>query len=289
MVIVALMLVTPVVDAGQASAADVEATLAIHRRVCPPGVFTDLYNVCHHLSQRAGVTIYLSGAEKRRALTDTAGNVMFERLTPGLYFTGPSSPGGDFTHQRIFCSAADTSGVYRPVGAAAIILAAGDSVVCDWYVTSPDMSPDAHHEHPPTPVLPTPQTDGTSVTISSWLCPTDYVNDDYAAACRDQVAPDFQYWTHQIGAINAPVAGQDGVVRFDLSSQPIRGVVVLGSSPLEGRHGKFHTAIVDCIGNAGRLETPTLDNLSNYQMVGIPVTPGDQIHCDWYNVPYGRS
>jgi hypothetical protein len=289
MVIVALVLVSPLVEAGHARATDGDATLAIHRRVCPPGVSSDLYNACHALPQRPGVTISLNGAEKRRARTDGPGNVLFDNLTPGVYFAGDNTPGGDFTRHHVFCSEADNPGVYRPAGLAAIMLAAGESVVCDWYITNPDMTPrpDSDQDPAPTPTSPPPLPTGTTVMIASWICPSDYVNSNYGKACRQHPGAGFHFWARHVNPLNTPVTGPTGTVELDLAGLPTK-TIVIATLPPDGSR-QFYASIVDCHAGENRLEVRPLDTLAGYTMIAVPVSPAEQIQCDWYNVPYSRS
>lgn len=287
--VAAVSLACVIAGGGQyvVSAQEGWASLTIHRRICPLDVFSDLYRRCHEQPHPYRVTVSLGGAETRRAQTDPAGNVVFDGLTPGAYFTGDSAPGGDFTYRHIFCSAAETPGVPRPGGLGAIILAAGDAVVCDWYIMNPDLSGTSIPTPAPTPTPRPPLPDGTTLTIASWLCPEDYVDSDYAATCRTRPGADFRYSTGHVGYRNAPAAGADGLVTFDLGGrQP--GRVVVAVRPGEGLDG-YYAAVVDCSAGGTPLHASPLDTLATFHMVAVPAAPGEDVFCDWYNVPYGSS
>jgi hypothetical protein len=169
------------------------------------------------------------------------------------------------------------------------MLAAGDHVVCDWYITNPDMSgtSDGAQEPGPTPTMRPPLPDGIMLTVSAWICPENYVNDDYAAACRQHPGEGFRYFAGHVGYLNAIAAGPNGTVQFDLSGLPTATEIV-STLPPDGSR-QYYASIVDCHAGDSRLEVRPLDTLAGYSMVAVPVSPGDQIHCDWYNVPYGGS
>ncbi|HET8523247.1 MAG TPA: hypothetical protein VFL82_08440, partial [Thermomicrobiales bacterium] len=188
-----------------------------------------------------------------------------------------------------FCSEAETPGVFRPAGLAAIMLAAGEHVVCDWYITNPDMNayqnPD--RTRAPTPTPPPPLPEGTRLTVSAWTCSKNYVDDDYGESCRQHPGEGFRYAAAHVGYLDAPATGPDGFLQFDLSGMRTKAVII-STWPPDGSR-QYYASIVDCQAADNRLEVRPLDTLAAHTMVAVPVSPGDQIHCDWYNIPYGGS
>lgn len=271
-------------DSGQGDL----AALTIQRRVCPPGfVGPDLRAGCGDPVEDAGVELSLGGAETRLALTDETGAVAFADLTPGAYFVGDDRPGGDFTRRVVRCSPEGADGVPFPAGLGTILLAAGDAVVCEWYITNPGMSnPDPSATPAPTPTSPPALPEGTTLTIASWACPEDLTSPDYAAACEQTPGAGFGF-RGVAGQLDEVRADDEGIVRFDLAGLPQGGVTIATSGSADD---PWSTAgVVGCEVGGRALPVSPSDNLSTYSMVSVQVAPGDEVRCAWYHVPVPRG
>jgi hypothetical protein len=281
----------PAAPTGEAEPADGGggdlAALTIQRRVCPPGFFgPDLRAGCGDPADDAGVEISLGGAEARSALTDDSGTVVFLDLAPGAYFVGDDRPGGDFTKRNVRCSPAGDDGAPFPAGLGTIILAAGDAVVCEWYITNPDLgNPDPAAVPAPTPTSPPALPEGTTLTIASWECPEDLTSPDYVAACEETPGVGFGF-RGVAGQFDEVRADDEGIVRFDLAGLPQDGVVIATTGADDGRSSMAN--VVGCAVGGEAIDVSPLDTLSTFSMVFIPVAPGDEVRCDWYHVAVPR-
>lgn len=138
------------------------ASLTIHNRLCPEGHGgTNLYRDCHETPTGAGLEFIATPVPTGTptaaatdstapaavvATTDLAGNATLT-LPPGTYDLRGGVP-GDFARLALFCAPAAAAGTRFPTTpllggvrgpndptGARLTLAAGDTVVCDWYNT----------------------------------------------------------------------------------------------------------------------------------------------------------
>lgn len=144
--------------AEAASAVQTTGTIEVHARMCDEvPVDDDWYGACH---DDLATDIFFEAANSATATnvsgtTDASGNVVFT-LDPGTWqIVGP--PGDFMVATFIYCSTGENSAeIPHPVA-----LAAGDSVICDYYFVPENLSgltptPAATAPVAPTEVPPTP-------------------------------------------------------------------------------------------------------------------------------------
>jgi hypothetical protein len=136
-------------DAIEDNADDAQVT--IHSRVCPVDYQgADLFNDCHGTAPPFQQVFLTGGPTVRSVQTNDEGNATFDRLTPGDWTIWTFLREGD-TLRDAFCSDVDTPGVrsdqyeINPEFTMSATMRldmhfhAGDSLICDVYVTPQDV------------------------------------------------------------------------------------------------------------------------------------------------------
>ena len=259
------------------------ASLTVHYRECPLGYLgPDFYGTCHGLEPAGGVTISIGGAEAREAALDGRGNVTFDRIPTGLYTIMPDRTGGDFTRRIVACTDAAAPGIPIPVGIGVVAVPEDTDVVCDWYVSNPDLSGEPG-SLPPSPTPPLALPAGTSVRIKAWDCLEAYTDPDYLGACREQASDRVIEATGETRQVVA--SGEEpGDYRFDLEGEAVGRLSVMDRSSDDDR--VISLAVTGCMSEDERpLPTVPADGQSGRPTFFLPVIPGETVTCDWYVVP----
>ncbi|MEJ7762513.1 MAG: hypothetical protein WKF80_06940 [Thermomicrobiales bacterium] len=259
------------------------ASLTIHYRECPIGFLgPDIYGTCHALVPEPGVSVTIDGAATASGSLDGRGDVTFDDIPAGLYTVMPDRFGGDFTRRVVACTDAAAPGVPIPVGLGVVAVPAGTDVVCDWYVTNPDLSGEPG-AMPPTPAPPAALQAGTELVIRSWACSDDYADADYLTACRNEAVDR----TIEATRANRQVVAARGVMgetRFDLGGESVARLSVWDRTESEDR--VIRLVITGCTAEDDRaLPVVPEDGQSGYPTFVLPIIPGETVACDWYVVP----
>ena len=282
-----VLLMTVAFPSTVAGAQGDDASLTIHYRECPVGFLgPDIYGTCHGLTPEPGVSVTIDGADTASAALDERGDITFNDIPAGLYTLTPDRFGGDFTRRVVACTDADSPGVPIPAGLGVVAVSAGTDVVCDWYVTNPDLSGEPG-ALPPAPTPPMDLPAGTELVIRAWACPDEYADADYLSACRNEAVDR----TIEATRANRQVAATQGIMgetRFDLGGESVARLSVWDRTENEDR--VIRLVLTGCTGEDDRpLPTVPEDGQSGYSTFVFPVIPGDTVTCDWYVVPAPRG
>lgn len=162
-------------------------TLEIHSRFCPPNYAgSDLFGDCHGNPGIQGIQFGISAANGRSgsATPNTEGNLSFSDLPPGEYRITSTAPTVKQLKPAVYCAVDGGTAVQAPStndfqATATIEVAAGQSIVCDWY-TIPTENFNATH---------------SNLTIHNRFCPIGYSGSDLFEDCHDDVGVAYVSYT----------------------------------------------------------------------------------------------
>ncbi|CAN5678617.1 hypothetical protein BH23CHL5_BH23CHL5_12000 [soil metagenome] len=257
------------------------ATIELHKSVCDAGYVPgpSIYADCHE-DGLAGITFFISGPNDfdDQDVTVRAGGagpgiVVFDQLEPGTYTINEDVP-GDFTSIFVYCSMADSDEVVPftnndPIQGIDINLAAGMSVVCDWYNIPDDQGG---------------ETGTASVELHKAVCEPGYVpGPNIFNDCHGEGLEGVTFFIEGSGSFSnsavtdIPVSPGPGIVSFselDAGSYTI----------WEDVPGDFTSIFVYCSLSSSDQVVPFVYN-GAVQGIDIELAEGMSVICDWYNIP----
>ncbi|MBA3336640.1 MAG: hypothetical protein H0T49_03640 [Chloroflexia bacterium] len=252
--------------------------IELHLSACPAGYSgTDYFNVCHE-NGIDSVRFTISGSNAFVAQGDTAvfngtgpGIVEFPNLAAATYNISDGLP-GDVLSRSIYCANASTQvQVPAPLnnrGEIDLVLAAGVSIVCDWYI------------------IPDLQTGGTgSIEVHAAGCPAGYTGTTAFEDCHDSGLDNVVYtiagpggYTAQ-GTTDVPQTPGPGIVRFTNLGP--------GTYRLDEEiPGDFVSLRIFC-SDATTKATVAINEDANGASLNLAT--GQQVICDWYVIPDQQS
>ena len=242
------------------------ATLEIHSRFCPPNYAgSDLFGDCHGNPGIQGIQFGISGPGRSGSGTpNTEGNLTFTDLPPGEYRITSTVPTDKQHNPAVYCSPGDGStATHFPStndfqSQATISIAAGQSLVCDWY-TIPTADFNTTH---------------SNLTIHNRFCPMGYTGNNFFADCHDNVGIAYiQYWMDGPESASAMIDVGDTTFTW----------LTAGMYNLRSELSLPARMICSQFDHAG---SPFLDvSVANGGPVGIELHPGTSIVCDWFVFP----
>jgi len=243
------------------------ATLTIHSRFCPPNYGgSDLFGDCHGNPGIQGIQFGISSATGRRGsgTPDTEGNLTFNDLPAGDYRITSTVPTNKQLKPAVYCSPGDGStATHFPStndyqSESTISIAAGQSLVCDWY-TIPTADFNTTH---------------SNLTIHNRFCPIGYSGSNFFEDCHDNVGISYiQYWMDGPESVSAMIDVGDTTFTW----------LTPGMYNLRSELSLPARMICSAFDHAG---TPFMDvSVQNGGPVALELNPGMSIVCDWYVSP----
>ncbi|MCC6705852.1 MAG: hypothetical protein IT334_13320 [Thermomicrobiales bacterium] len=246
------------------------ATLTIHSRFCPPNYGgSDLFGDCHDNPGIQGIQFGISSATGRRGsgTPDTEGNLTFHNLPAGDYRITSTVPTNKQHNPAVYCSPGDGStATHFPStndyqSESTISIAAGQSLVCDWY-TIPTADFNTTH---------------SNLTIHNRFCPIGYNGGNFFEDCHDNVGIAYVSFGMQ-GPETASAMIDVGDATFTWLTPGDYNLSSDGS--LNDTSGRLICSAFDHAGS------PFLDvSVANNGPVGLELNPGRSIVCDWFVMP----
>lgn len=229
------------------------------------------------------------------AETDEDGNASFGNLRPGAYEVRGGTP-DDVARSAVFCTPAAAPGTRFPftqtdTAGIEIDLAAGDDVVCDWYVVS------GYRDAAATPIAAPgrPGAGDATLTVYGLLCPEGYAGNDYVAICSGAPAAGAQFlvkksdsWAQLPAGGGYATADEGGAAWFALGALAPGAVRLFSLIPDDlPAGGGFTVPRVSCTTDDGRrvLDAMPLESRSAGPVFEIRVAAGDRVRCDAYFLP----
>ena len=241
------------------------ASLELHSRFCPPNYAgSDLFGDCHDNPAIQGIQFGISGGRTASGTPDTEGNLSFANLPPGEYRITSTAPADMQLKPAVYCSPGDGStAVQAPSSidfdvSATITLAAGESLICDWYT------------------IPTGDYNATrsNLTIHNRFCPMGYSGSTYFEDCHDDIGVAYVSYT-----MDGP---ETATAMIDVGDATFTWLTA-GDYDLTSDLSLPARMICSAFDHAG---TPFLDvSVPSGGSVGLELNPGLSVVCDWFVFP----
>lgn len=250
------------------------AAVTIHARTCPAGYTgNEPFETCHDMPL-PGATFTLANLS---ATTPASGNTIFYQLNPGSY-TIERAGEGSFWFDSVFCSleadASQTVPTTDTNDGFTIDLDANQRVICDWYFVPLEGSGNGGNGGG----------DAGQLTLHMVECPAGYDDTAYFQDCHDNRREGVTFNAYgPEGFIDEGVeTDSEGVITFD-------GIDVGGSVTILEQFGADNSNvaqfIVYCSNAAGNPVQFDYQERDNAGGIRLNVSGGDEILCDWYNIP----
>jgi hypothetical protein len=209
------------------------------------------------------------------ATTGPDGNTLFYQLNPGTYEIQETAQ-GSFWFYSVYCSllddvsqSVDVSYVSRGFE---VTVPENTDIVCDWY-SVPETAPGGNGD---------PDEAGR-LTIHKLQCPAGYDGETFFEDCHG----------NRLGGVAFDAYGPEGFLRQDITTND-RGILVLDGIEVGGTVTileQFTSApatavfVVYCSNSAGEQVQFDYRERQNEGGVRLGVFRGDDILCDWYDIP----
>jgi hypothetical protein len=240
-------------------------TLEIHSRFCPPNYAgSDLFNDCHGNPGIQGIQFGIAGGRSGSGTPNAEGNLTFDNLPAGEYRITSTAPSDKQLKPAVYCSPGDGSTAsqapstndYQP--SATIQIAAGQSLICDWY-TIPTADFNTTH---------------SNLTIHNRFCPMGYAGSNFFQDCHDNVG---------VAYVSYTMDGPDfATAMLDVGDATFTWLAA-GDYNLSSDLSLPARLICSAFDHAG---TPFLDvSVPNGGPVGLELNPGMSVVCDWFVTP----